>query len=75
MTRVETRKMIQELRDFTAKMTREDSQYFEILLKRDRDDEDLDTASAKRLQQFHATYVMRKSKSDAEAIWKKLTGK
>ena len=75
MTRIELHKMIQELQDFTSKMDRENLQYFEMLLKRDRDDEDLDSAAVSRLQQLHSTYVTRKTKSDAEKTWKKLTGK
>lgn len=47
---------------------------FEMLLKRDKDDEDLDAASIRTLQELYARYVVRKKKDDVEEIWKKLTG-
>jgi hypothetical protein len=74
MTRIELHKMVQELRDFTSKMNRDDARQFEMLLKRDRDDEDLESSAVKKLEELYGTYVKRKSKNDAEQQWKKLTG-
>ena len=74
MTRVEQQKMIQDLRGFQARMSREDSAIFDVLSKRDRDDEDLDAPSIRKLEDLHARYAKRKSKEDIEARWKKLTG-
>lgn len=74
MTRIELHKMVQELRDFASKMKRDDLRQFEMLLKRDRDDEDLDSSAIGKLEQLYGTYAKHKSKSDAEEQWKKLTG-
>jgi hypothetical protein len=74
MTRIEQHKMIQQLREFSSKMKGSDSHDFEMLLKRDKDEEDLDAASIRRLEELYARYVVRKKKSDVEEIWKKLTG-
>ncbi|MCI0706752.1 MAG: hypothetical protein L0Y80_04600 [Ignavibacteriae bacterium] len=74
MTRVEQHKMIQDLRGFQTKMSRDDKTEFDMLLKRDKDDEDLDTLSVRKLEELHARYAKRSSKEDIEAKWKKLTG-
>jgi hypothetical protein len=74
MTRTEQHKLIQELREFSSKMKGSDLRDFEMLLKRDKDDEDLDAAAIRKLEELHARYVVRKKKSDVEEIWKKLTG-
>lgn len=72
MTRVEQRKLISELRDYVHKMTRDDSEAFAMLLKRDKDDEDLDELSKRRLDELVKTYVKKKTRTDIEAAWKKL---
>jgi len=46
-----------------------------MLLKRDRDDEDLDRLSEKKLTELHERYARKKSKKDIEDVWKKLTSK
>ena len=53
MTRPEQQKMIQELRYYSRSMSRDDLGAFEMLLKRDRDDEDLDRLSEKKLTELH----------------------
>jgi hypothetical protein len=57
MTRIEQHKMIQELRDYAHKMKRTDQEAFDMFVKRDRDDEDLDAQSTKRLNVMYETYV------------------
>ena len=74
MTRIEQHKMILELRDCLSKMSREDLREVEMLLKRDKDDEELDVLSVKKLEELHARYAQRKSKKDIEERWKKMTG-
>ena len=56
MTHDEQHKMIVELLDYGSKMKRYDQEEFEMFVKRDKDDEDLDTISQKRLQQLYDTY-------------------
>lgn len=73
MTRIEQHKMIQELQGFASAMNREDLNALEMLLKRDKDDEDLDSLAIRSLERLHQQYVLRASKKDVEAMWKKLT--
>lgn len=73
MTRIEQHKMIQELKEFASAMNREDLGILEMLLKRDKDDEDLDSLAIRSLERLHQQYVRRASKKDVETMWKKLT--
>jgi hypothetical protein len=59
MTHVEQHRMILELRDFTRRMTRDEEEEFEMFEKRDKDDEDLDVMSQKRLETMFRKYVGR----------------
>jgi len=45
-----------------------------MIAKRIKDDEDLDKLTQEKLETLHRRYVVRKSKQDAEELWKKLTG-
>lgn len=74
MTRSEQHKQIQELRSYAGVMSREDRDVFDMLLKRDKDDEDLDALAVRNLERLAERYVRRKSRSEAEELWKKLTG-
>lgn len=60
MTHVEQHNMILELRDYTHRMTRREAEEFEMMVKRDKDDEDLDIITRKRLQELHDRYVAGK---------------
>ena len=73
MKRDEQHRLVQSLRDFADRMGRDERSNFEMMLKRDRDDEDLDSLSLRRLHQLHEKYVGKKSKRDLEELWKKLT--
>ncbi len=75
MTRSEQQKMLQDLRYYARQMSGDDLEAFEMLLKRDRDDEDLDGLSEKKLTELHERYARKKSKKDIEELWKKLTSK
>ena len=57
MTRVEQHKIIESLMDYVHKMRGTDMDDFEMLRKRDRDDEDLDFLSRTRLTELFAKYV------------------
>ena len=59
MTRAEQRGMIQELRDHTRRMTRAEEEELAMFLKRDKDDEDLDSLSRDRLIALYRKYVPR----------------
>lgn len=57
MTHAEQHEMIIELMDYSRKMKRTDQEDFEMFVKRDKDDEDLDQMSWKRLRQLYEHYV------------------
>ena len=57
MSYVEQHKMIEELKDYAHRIKGRDEYDFDMLLKRDKDDETLDSLSFKRLQQLFETYV------------------
>ncbi len=71
MRAIEQHKMIQELKDYVAKMSASDRYDFEMFQKRDKDDEELDAASTARLETMQARYIVRKTKQDIEALFKK----
>lgn len=57
MTRVEQHKMIETLRDYQHKMKGKELFDFEMFHKRDKDDEELDEMSRKRLVELYERYV------------------
>jgi galactose-1-phosphate uridylyltransferase len=57
MTHAEQHTLIVELKDHMKKMKRYDQEEFEMFLKRDTDDEDLDTMSQKRLIRLYEQYI------------------
>ncbi len=62
MTHAEQHRIILELRDYMHRMNRDDGELFEMMLKRDKDDEDLDDISWKRLRTMYETYVPEKKR-------------
>ncbi len=57
MSYVEQHKMVEELKDYAHRMKGRDVYDFDMLLKRDKDDEMLDSLSFKRLQELYETYA------------------
>jgi hypothetical protein len=57
MTKIEQHKMIETLRDYFHKMKGREADEFDMFRKRDKDDEDLDEISKKRLLEFYTKYV------------------
>jgi len=74
MKRDQQHKMVLALRGRAQAMKSEDKEAFEMLLKRDRDDEDLDAIALQQLNRLYELYVSKKSREDLEARWKKLRG-
>jgi hypothetical protein len=60
MTHDEQHAMIVELQDYARQMNRYDQEEFEMFVKRDKDDEDLDSLSRKRLTELYALYVPKR---------------
>jgi hypothetical protein len=74
MTSVEQRKMVQRLKLKTAKMTPQEHREYDMMAKRDKDDEDLDVLTMTKLRQMYAKYFPKHSKDSLEDAWSKLTG-
>ncbi|MEK7250798.1 MAG: hypothetical protein AAB209_10305 [Bacteroidota bacterium] len=60
MTHVEQKKIISEMREYERKMGRYEQEDFQMFVKRDKDDEDLDDISKKKLLQLYEKYVVNK---------------
>jgi hypothetical protein len=72
MTSVEQRKMIQKLKSVVMKMSADERRVFEMMAKRDRDDEELDSLTMARLRQLQGKFFPKHSKQDLEDAWNKL---
>ena len=57
MTKVEQHKIVDTLKDYIHKMQGRDLDDFEVMRKRDRDDEDLDDFARGRLSELYVKYV------------------
>ena len=57
MTKIEQHKMIETLKDYVHKMKSRDLDDFEMMRKRDRDDEDIDEMTRRRLAELFIAYV------------------
>jgi hypothetical protein len=75
MTSAEQRHMIQRLKSVTIKMAGDERRAFEMMEKRDHDDEDLDSMTMANLKQLYAVYFPKRSKRDIEDAWSKLSPK
>jgi hypothetical protein len=73
MTSVEQHKLVAALREYHARMTRDEQELFAMLSKRDKDDEDLDELSKKRLLALHEKYAVkpRPKTNPLDALFKK----
>lgn len=60
MTSIEQHKMIAALREHEARMNKREQEEFEMYRKRDRDDEDLDEISKRRLVALHEKYAVQR---------------
>ncbi len=74
MTKDEQHRLIESIRQHRSRMNKEEGAAFDMLAKRDRDDEDLDAISRRKLNEMYATHVAKRSREELEEKWKKLTG-
>jgi hypothetical protein len=63
MTHTDQHKIILELADYQGKMGRYDQEDFAMFMKRDKDDEDLDEQSRKRLMDLYRKYVPERKRN------------
>jgi hypothetical protein len=57
MTKIEQHKIIEALRDYEHRMRGRELDDFDMMRKRDRDDEELDTITRRRLTELYVKYV------------------
>ena len=74
MTSVEQHTMVRRLNGVTTRMDAEERRKFEMMAKRDKDDEDFDAGTMASLKQMYAKYFPKHSKDSLEDAWKKLAG-
>ncbi|GAB6281985.1 MAG: hypothetical protein STSR0008_07290 [Ignavibacterium sp.] len=67
----EQHKLIEELKKVDYKIKGKDRDEWLMFLKRNKDEEDFDTISLKRLKGLHQKYFTTKSKIDLEKYFKK----
>jgi len=72
MTSVEQNKMVQKLKSVVMKMSADERRSFEMMAKRDRDDEELDSLTMTKLKHLHGKFFPKHSKQDLEDAWNKL---
>lgn len=62
MTHVEQHNVIRALKDYEQTMSRAEQEEFAMWVKRDKDDEDLDEISKKKLMHLYEKYIVNKPK-------------
>jgi hypothetical protein len=66
-------KLVRELKDYIGKMTSSEKYDFEMMQKRDKDEEELDQLAWERLETMHKRLVVKKTKKDIEELFRKMT--
>jgi hypothetical protein len=70
---LEQHKLINELEAYVGKMTSAEKYDFEMMQKRDKDDEELDQLTHAKLESMHKRFVVKKSKQEIEELFRKMT--
>lgn len=71
MTFREQKEMIEELREFEHKLSRDELEDFRMYLKRHKDDEELDAISMNRLKKLHEKYYINRPRKPFKDPFKK----
>ena len=67
----EQKKYLDILKKYERNFSPEDKYVYDIFVKRNKDDEDFDTVSMKKLIQLHDKYYVPVDKSKFDALFKK----
>jgi hypothetical protein len=70
---LEQHKLVRELKDYVGKMTSAERYEFEMMQKRDKDEEELDQIAWAKLEAMHKRLVVKKSKKDIEELFRRMT--
>lgn len=63
--------LLNDLREFESKMSRDDLYDFQMLQKRQKDNEEFDRLSHRRLEELHKKYVVKKMVKEIDQLLKK----
>ena len=74
MTSIEQHSLVSELCAHEMRMTAREREEFSMFRKRDKDDEDLDALSRKRLVELHEKYAVRpvEARNPLDALFRKM---
>lgn len=70
----EQHKLLEALKRFERNFNREEVEEYKMFIKRQKDDEDFDSLSMKRLKELHDKYVKPVDKSKYDSFFKKKDG-
>ena len=62
---------IENLKRFEIKMDSRDLEFFKSVVKRDKDEEDLDSISFRKLSELHTKYFVNRKKPNLDDLFKK----
>ncbi len=65
------KELLEDLRDFRQKLSRDEEYIFQMAVKRHKDDEELDEMTLGKLEEMHTKYVHRKPRIDPNSFFKK----
>lgn len=71
MSYTEQKKLLEELKKYERKMSAPDLESYKMFIKRDKDDEDFDTVSMKKLRELVDKYHIPVDKSKFDSFFKK----
>lgn len=66
----EQKKLLDELKKFEAKMAEKDRDQYKMFIKREKDEEELDSLSLARLKELHSRYYKPVPKPDINSLFK-----
>lgn len=71
MSAREQNKLLDALKRYASGMTPPDKEEYRKMIQRQKDEEDFDSVTMKKLQELHKKYVTYKSKEDLDNLFKK----
>ncbi|MCX7983441.1 MAG: hypothetical protein N3A63_00855 [Bacteroidetes bacterium] len=72
MTFEQQKRMVRELERYRSKMTSDEKKLYDMMAKRQKDDEDFDELTCRKLEELHQKYYPKHSKEELLKAWDKL---
>lgn len=67
----EQKKLLEELKKYERKFDRKDYDSYQMMIKREKDEEEFDTVTMKRLKEMYDKYYTPPDRSKLDALFKK----